>query len=353
VYIRPVRRPVLQNVPTDNVDAEQIAKGSSRRGLGPAFEAPDLGDECYHDGTTAAHAIGELRRLSQLGKPFFMALGFLKPHLPFNAPKRYWDLYDPSKLPLAANPFAPRNATQYSLLDFGELRGFFQIPKSGPIPGSLARKLIHGYSACVSYSDAQMGRVLAELDRLGLHDDTVVIAWGDHGWKLGEHASWCKHSNFEIDARAPMVLRAPGRCPGARTKALVEFVDMYPTLCELCGLEIPAHCEGASMVPLLEAPNRLWKSAAFNQYPRANMTVMGYAMRTDRFRYVEWQSWPQRQVVARELYDHRVDSQENANVADVPQYAAIIQHLSRQMAAGWQAARPDRAGAPGLPACPR
>ncbi len=315
------------------------AVGSSRRGLGPATECADVADDAYQDGRSALAAINELRRLKRSGGPFFLALGFLKPHLPFAAPKRYWEYYDAKNVPLAVNPFAPEGVTEYSLTNWGELRGYFGIPDDGEMPDELARRLVHGYAACTSYADAQLGLVLAELERLGLAGNTVVMLWGDHGWKLGEHGSWCKHTNFEIDARAPLIVRAPQVAdPGSRSRALVEFVDMYPTLCELCGLAVPDHCEGTSLVPLLPEPNRAWKSAAFSQYPRRG--AMGYAMRTDRYRYVEWQDRESGRIRARELYDHGTDPQENSNAAGDPANVALIEELSSRLASGPAAAAP-------------
>lgn len=322
-------------------DAELKAAGSTRRGLGPPFEAADVPDDAYHDGKDALAAIQELNRLSTLDRPFFLALGFHKPHLPFNAPKHYWDLYDPETLPLAENPFEPDGVTEFSLTDYGEIRGYFGVPKTGDIDDDLARRLIHGYSACVSYMDAQLGKVIDEVKRLGLWDNTVVMLWGDHGWKLGEHNSWCKHTNFEIDTRAPLLARAPGMAAaGARTGALVEFVDMYPALCELCGLDVPGHCEGTSFAPLLDSPDRPWKTAAFSQYPRGD--VMGYAMRTDRYRYIEWRERATNAVKARELYDHARDSQENVNIADEAD-ESLLEALSEQLRTGWTLALPGKA----------
>jgi len=313
--------------------------GETRRGLGPAFEAAEVDDNGYHDGADADAAIVELDRLAGLDRPFFLAMGFHKPHLPFNAPKRYWDLYDPASLDLAANPFAPEGVTPYSLVDWGELRGYFGMPAEGPMPNDLARQLIHGYCACVSYMDAQVGRLLAKLDALGLRENTVILLWGDHGWKLGEHASWCKHSNFEIDARAPLIVSTPGTMGAElKTRALVEFVDIYPTLADLAGLDLPKHLEGISLAPLLADPGRPWKAAAFSQYPRAEHNIMGYAVRTDRFRYVEWQDDTTGEARVRELYDHANDPQENVNVVDREAYAEDVPQLAAMLAAGWNAA---------------
>ena len=319
-------------------DAEMVAQGSTRRGLGPPFEAADVPDDAYHDGKDALAAIEALRRVSHSDQPFFLALGFHKPHLPFNAPRRYWDLYDTSSLPLAANAFEPEGVTPYSLTNYGELRGYFGVPKQGDIQETLARKLIHGYCACVSYLDAQLGKVIQALKEFQLWDNTVIVLWGDHGWKLGEHNSWSKHTNFEIDTRAPLLIRSPSmNKKGTRTDALVEFVDMFPTLCELCGLDIPDHCEGTSFAPLLDNPNLPWKKAVFSQYPRGN--VMGYAMRTDRYRYVEWLDLSTNEVRARELYDHAQDMQENVNIVNRMQ-PELVQKLSQQLRNGWQHALP-------------
>jgi len=319
-------------------DAERMASGDRRRGLGPAFEAANVADDAYHDGKDALAAIAELDRLSKLDKSFFLALGFHKPHLPFNAPKRYWDIYKREDLPLADNSFEPYGVTEFSLTNYGELRGYLGIPKDGDIPDDLARKLIHGYCACVSYMDAQLGKVIAKLKQLNLWDSTVIVFWGDHGWKLGEHNSWSKHTNFELDTRAPLLARVPGMAAaGKDTKALVEFVDMYPTLCDACGIGVPEHCEGTSFSPLLDNPQRQWKSAAFSQFPRGK--VMGYAMRTDRYRYIEWQQHDSGEIAARELYDHTRDSQENENIAEKAG-AQLLEELSGQLAQGWRKATP-------------
>ncbi|TKJ36319.1 MAG: iduronate sulfatase [Planctomycetes bacterium B3_Pla] len=307
------------------------------QGRGPAFEAADVAYSAYPDGANTDHAIKELNRLKD--KPFFMAMGLYKPHLPFNAPKKYWDKYKPEDIKLADNPFVPKDAPSYAMTNWGELRNYYGIPKKGPCSDELARQLIHGYYACITYIDAMIGRLLDELDRLKLSDNTAIILWGDHGWKLGEHAGWCKHTNFELDTHVPMILSVPGmRTAGKRTKALTEYVDIYPTLSEACGLELPAHLEGCSMMPLLDDPDRSWKKAAFSQYPRGK--VMGYSMRTKRFRYTEWQDTRTNKVMARELYDHAKDPQENVNAAAEPQYKQDVQRLARMLAQGWRAAMP-------------
>ena len=311
--------------------------GKYRRGVGPAYEAADVADGAYPDGVTCEKAISEIRRLKD--RPFFLAVGFVKPHLPFNAPKKYWDMYDRAKIALPDNPNTPAGAPTYAMSNWGELRGYVGMPRTGRASESQTRTLIHGYYACVTYVDALVGRLTGELDRLGLRDNTVVILWGDHGWKLGEYGSWCKHTNFELDTHVPMILSAPGHAGKQRTDALVEFVDIYPTLADLCGLKIPTHCEGTSMVPLLSDPKRPWKTAAFSQYPRGR--IMGYTMRTSRYRYTEWTERKTRKVVARELYDHQADPGENTNVAGKSENAATIKTLAAMMKAGWRGAKPN------------
>ena len=213
--------------------AKATRKRPAKYGIGPAFEGPDVPDNAYPDGKNAEAAIAQLRKCAKSGKPFFLALGFYKPHLPFNAPRKYWDLYRPEKVRLPKNTDPPADAPGFALTNWGELRQYTGIPRSGNCSEALSRKLIHGYYACVSYTDTLIGRVLDELDRLKLRDNTVIVLWGDHGWKLGEYSAWCKHTNFELDTHVPMIFAGPGVRPGTSTKALAEFVDIYPTLCEL------------------------------------------------------------------------------------------------------------------------
>ena len=305
-----------------------------------AFAAPDAPDDGLPDGQVADAAIETLKRVKD--KPFFLAVGFYKPHLPFVAPKKYWDLYDPAKLELARDQAAPEGAPAYASNDAGELRTYDGIPKKGPLPPELQRELKHGYYACVSYTDAQVGRVLAALDESGLRDRTVVVLWGDHGWQLGEHGTWAKHTDWETATRAPLILAAPGKKPGQTSSALVEFVDIYPTLAELCGLPPVAGLEGVSLVPLLDDPNRTWKSAAFSVWPKripGQGPGLGRAIRTDRYRLVEWRSG-NREPAAYELYDHRTDPGETVNLANRTEMKPVVAELAAQLRAGWKAARP-------------
>jgi arylsulfatase A-like enzyme len=320
----------LEQQARQNAQARQTAK------RGPAWDAPDVADNKLFDGQMAEHAVERLQALSKQDQPFFLAVGFLKPHLPFIAPKKYFDLYDPAQIKLAENPYHPKGSNQYTLTNSGELRAYEGVPKANdPITNDMARQLKHAYYACVSYLDANVGAVLNELDRLGLRENTAVVLWGDHGWKLGEHGEWCKHSNMENDTRVAMLLDAPGYKSGQATDSFAEFVDIYPTLCDLTGLPLPGHLEGTSLVPLLKDPGALVKTAALSQYPRGN--VMGYSIRTDRQRFTRWVSRQNSESeLAVELYDHQTDPAENVNIAgENPQ---LVKELTQRLQAGWRGA---------------
>ena len=328
-----------------NAGASEGGKANVR---GPIYECADVPDNTFVDGKTADLAVKTLDVISKKSEPFFLAVGFHKPHLPWVAPKKYWDMYDPAKIDLAPNQFLPKNAPDYALNpNDGEVRAYKGIPASGPVPPEIQRKFKQAYFAGTSYTDAQIGRVLAELDRLGLRDNTIIVLWGDHGWKLGEHSTWGKHSNVENDVNAPLIFSAPGmKAVGTHSDALVEFVDIYPTLCDLAGIPKPGHLEGTSVKPLLDDPKLSWKTAAFSQYPRnAGKTgagkLMGYTMRTDRYRLTVWVSdTDHAKVDATELYDHQIDPQENVNIAKDPANAELVAKLMIQWKKGWQGAKP-------------
>jgi arylsulfatase A-like enzyme len=308
---------------------------------GPSWKDPDVADGELPDGQTADAVIAAMRELR--GKPFFLAAGFLKPHLPFVAPKRYFDLYKNTRFTPADNPYAPKGAPAVAMHTFGELRSYLDIPKEGPLPPGKDLELVRAYHAAVSYTDAQVGKLLAELDRLGLRDNTVVILWGDHGYHLGDHGLWNKHTNFEQATHAPLILSVPGqKTAGRKTAALAEFVDIYPSLCEICGVPKPEGLEGTSFAPLVANPERAWKKAAFSQYPRGVPGLgraMGYSMRTDRYRFTEW-TVPGKDFRAVELYDYQTDPQENVNLAVLPEHAGQVRQFAEMLHAGWRAAGP-------------
>ncbi len=317
------------------------------RARGLPFESRDVADDALPDGHIADRAIAHLRaHKAGSDRPFFLAVGFLKPHLPFVAPKKYWDLYRPEQIELAAHRDLPAGAPAFAGNGSGELRAYATIPRKGPIPDEQARRMIHGYLACVSYTDAQVGRLLDALDAAGLAKNTVIVFWGDHGYSLGEHGLWTKHTNFEDATRVPLIVVPAGDlakgAAGKSSDALVEFVDVYPTLAELCGLPLPSGLEGISLTPLLEDPRRPWKRAAFSQYPRkvrGQGAAMGYSLRTDRYRFVEWRV-PGKPSLAAELYDHQTDPKETKNLAADPAHAERVRELSAMLEAGWRNARP-------------
>jgi len=329
-WSEPAWRP--QGVPTYRLPENQAlasrrAKQRGSRGRGPAYESADVADDAYRDGVLAEKAVADLRRLRGIGKPFFLAVGFFKPHLPFIAPKKYWDLYDHDEIHLPDNYYPPKDVPKEAIHNFGELRAYAGVPPKGPVSDEMARNLIHGYYACVSYTDAQIGKLLDELDRLDLAENTIVVLWGDHGWNLGEHTLWCKHCCFETSMHVPLIVRAPGIRGGRRTDGLTEFIDIYPSLCELAGLSLPDHLQGKSFVPLLKNPDLGWKTAAIGRYRN------GDTIRSDRFRFTEYTDG-QGRFVSRMLYEHANDPGENVNISERPENRATVQRLAEDLHSG-------------------
>ncbi|NBP81849.1 hypothetical protein EBU58_14260, partial [bacterium] len=267
----PYRLP--ENVALRKKNAEEMfAKygEAAKRGLasGPAYESADVADHEYVDGYNTLLAIKTMKQMASAGKPFFLAMGFHLPHLNWCAPKRYWDLYEPSEIPLIDAGQPPASGAAMGLHASFELRTRSNIPKHGPLDEALARRLKHAYLASTSYVDAQVGLLLAALDEAGLRDNTIVVVWGDHGWHLGDMGVWGKATNYEIATRVPLMISVPGMAArGQSSDALVELVDLFPTLCELADVSRPEHLEGHSFVPLLSEPGQAWKKAAFSQYP--------------------------------------------------------------------------------------
>ncbi|WP_170309948.1 sulfatase [Seonamhaeicola maritimus] len=374
--------------------AEVIAKygeNAPRNGLGkgPAYERADVEDTFYEDGYNAELAIATMKDMVEKNpdKPFFLGMGMKKPHLNWMAPSKYWDLYDPEKIKLATLTDAPENGASMGLHPSFELRARYGIPKKGPIDDEMARNLKHAYLACVSYIDAQIGKMIDALDEAGLRDNTIIMIWSDHGFHLGDMGIWCKATNYEIATRVPLMVWTPDMPKGTRGKksdALVELVDMYPTLCELAGIEKPSHLEGHSFVPLLEDPSQEWKSAAFSQFPtpalrewaanplskgmretyfgplieevegkiKAQMkdkwdrelfenNLMGYAMRTQKYRFIVWKDYTNKdsEPLFYELYDHQTDPGETKNIAD--DNPELVKQLMGQFNKGWKGNLPQ------------
>ncbi len=316
--------------------ADNDKPGAGQRGKGAkgnAFEVSPKSDDELPDGFTAATAVKKLHELKTKGQPFFLAVGFLKPHLPFVAPKKYWDLYDPAKIPLPSIDHLPEGAPEFAGHNNGELHSYANCPPGNPIPADFAKTLRHGYYACVSYTDAQVGRLLDALDKEGLADNTVIVLWGDHGWQLGDHGLWHKHTNFELATRAPLLISVPGqKTAGQKCDAPVEFVDVYPTLADVCGLPIPAGLDGVSLKPWLENPAAPATKVAISQYPRGgtetgNRPLMGYSIRDARWRLTVWRDRHDGTAVATELYDEQNDPAESKNLAGA--HPDVVTRLSK------------------------
>ena len=290
---------------------------------GPATAAPVIDDHKLVDGARTNLAIEDLRRLGQAEKPFFLALGFIRPHLAWISPRKYWDLHDPKTLPVITDGEVTPHTPPYALSNSYELTHYMDLidfPKPWDerrVSDTLARRLMHAYYASVSYVDAQIGRLLKALDEEGLAENTIIVLWSDHGWKLGEHNGWGKMSNYEIDTRVPFIIAAPGlETAGQATDTPVELLDIFPTLCDLTGIDTPDFVQGESLLPLLKNPTAKPDRVAHSQYYRNHDggEYMGYAMRTRTHRFVEWREFGTGRVTARELYDHRVNHSEAANI---------------------------------------
>jgi iduronate 2-sulfatase len=308
---------------------------------GLATEAPNVEDSVLYDGAMTDRAIQVLSEFGE--KPFFLAVGYLKPHLPFVAPKKYWDLYDRASLQLPTPEIPPRDAPSVALHGNSELHMQYTNMRSEPLSEEQTRELLHGYYACVSYVDAQIGRLLGELDRRGLRESTIIVLWGDHGYHLGEQSLWGKLTNFELAARVPLIVSTPnGKGIGAKSSALVELVDIYPSLCELADLPLPSHLEGTSFVPLLDFPDLPWKAAVFTEVVRGN--TKGHSMRTERYRFTRWHKTNSpAETLALELYDLLTHQVEMENIAGRSENEALVEELSAKLDGGWRTALPRSA----------
>ncbi len=299
----------------------------SRRGR--PYEYADVPDSLYTDGIIANRALRAMDQFKR-DRPFFLAVGFLKPHLPFNAPKKYWDLYDDPSESYHRTSEKPHGSPGYAFNNSGELRKYHAVPKKGPIPNVKGDTLLHGYFACVSYMDAQVGKLLAKLDELGVTENTIVVLFGDHGYKFGDFDNWCKDTHFDFDTRVPLIIHHPDKT-GGHTQSIAELIDLYPTLVEAAGVaEPPDHLSGISQMSLFDHPEQSLKTAAFSQRPRKK--VYGYSVRTKDLRMVKWVSRSmQDSVVSLELYDYSKHPVEQENVAYKDEYSDDIDHLMTLM----------------------
>lgn len=303
------------------------------------YEYP-LPENMHHDAMVANRAVDRLETLKH--NPFFLAVGFRRPHLPFNAPKKYWDMYSHHtfRIPLKNRV---KGAPDYAFANWGELRKYHLMPDTGYVSDEYAKKLIHGYYACVSFIDVQIGKLITQLKNLGLYENTIIVLWGDHGYKLGEYGEWCKHTNFELDTRIPLMVRAPGLDTyGTAGKSLVETVDIYPTLCELAGLQLPDHLQGSSFLNVLKDPSVFTNEVAFSQYPRSikreegKQRTMGTSMRTPEWRYTRWIDRKTNEMISEELYDHRSSREEMVNLAQKPEFAQIMEEMRNEFDARYK-----------------
>lgn len=293
------------------------------------YEVTDVPDEGYPDGLTANLAVEKLKECAQKKQPFFLGVGFFKPHLPFNAPKKYWDLYDESQIPLTPSPGIPLDVNLTSLHQSNEFNNGYRMSAerpslSNPVSDAYARKLRHAYFAAVSYTDAQIGKILTALKESGLGDNTIVILWGDHGWHLGDDLVWGKHTLFEWSLRSPLIVRLPGNQKGTISNRIVSAVDIYPTLMELCGIKAPSNLDGRSFTVLLKDPeNKDWENVAYSYFRK------GISVRTGNYRLTKYYRTEMPDI---ELFDHNTDPYENTNIAEV--HPEIAKRLLLQLEKG-------------------
>ena len=301
----------------------------------PFLKVNEGSKNVLNDELVVAHALERLEALKDT--TFFMAVGIAKPHLPFVAPEKYWNMYDPNSIIIPSKE-KPNDHPKYSFSNWGELRKYHGIPANGNLSDEQAINLIHGYRACVSYSDALVGKLITKLKQLNLYENTIIVIWGDHGYKLGDYGDWCKHTNYEIDTRIPLIIKNANATEkgGFTTNTLVETVDVYPTLCALAGLETPKHVQGTSFAEVLSNPEFDWDDVAISQYPR-NSTIngkkvklMGYAMRTKNYRFIKWININTKETIDFELYNHSNGEFEMKNLAKDANYKVLVDSLNEK-----------------------
>ena len=306
---------------------------SYKPNLIPSWQSLDVEDDELADGKTARHTARVLEEIQN--KKFFLTVGFHKPHWPFHVPKKYYDLYEGVKFDPPSSSTMPKDTPAIANVDLGAFSEFQDIPKEGPLSETKTLELIHAYAAATSYMDAQIGRVLDQLDALQLTEKTVIVFASDHGFHVGDHGVWRKYTLFDVSLRSPLIVSIPGQAnQGVKSDALTELVDIYPTLCDACQIPKPLELEGISMIPVFEKPNHPWKTAVFSQKGRN----IGNSIRTDQYRYTEWGNNGRN---GKELYDYHTDPNETENIANLPENKEIVGKLSNHLNAGWQAALPE------------
>lgn len=320
---------------------------------GPAWENADVHDTMYYDGSQLELTKKTLDRIVKADKPFYMGLGFFRPHLPFTVPKKYWDMYEKDLLEAAANPFIPVGAPAWTMNSMYELRhydGFQHIghPNSDFVMNQdTARILKHGYYASVSYVDELFGQLVDHLKSLGIYDNTIIVLWGDHGWKLGDHNSWGKMTNYAIDLQVPLIIRNPYQeNQGKETQSLTELVDLFPTICEMANIEVPDYTQGVSLVQIMQNTDVKLKTAALSQFHRRPQHAadggryMGYSMVTEAYHFIEWYQWDDAKgkrgaLMATELFDRVKDPTEKFNLATSEESSEKVTELSKALELAW------------------
>ena len=293
----------------------------------PTFEYPDVDDYAYNDGKITKRAINKLKTLKRENKPFFMAIGYVSPHLPFIQPKKYWDMYDHNAIKLADNSFQPKNSPDIAIEaqhNSAEMRkNYLDIPSEGKLDDSLARNLIHGYYASVTYMDVLIGELIKGLDDLGLRENTTIVFWSDHGYFLGEHGFWCKHSTFEEAVKIPFIISSPKHVKNKMTASFTELVDVYPTLCDIANIEAPNYLQGKSLMPVLEDPSKILKTEVYTRYKQ------GEAVIDKDFSYTEFNE--KKKYLGNMLYDNHKDHGQNTDISKLPTNELLVKKYKEKL----------------------
>ena len=319
-------------IQSDYQDPESIKRrDDSPRGeygkKGVAFEYPDVDDYAYNDGKITKKAIDKMKMLSEQNKPFFMAVGYVSPHLPFIQPKKYWDMYNHDAIQLADNVYQPKNSPDIAIEaqhNSAEMRkNYLDMHENGPLSDELSRNLIHGYYASITYMDALIGELLKSLDELGIRDNTTIVLWSDHGYFLGEHGFWCKHSTFYEAVKIPLYISAPNYAKNKTTNSFTELVDIYPTLCDIAGITPPKHLQGESVVSVLKDPTKQLKSEVYTRYKQ------GEAVIDKNFSYTEF--YEGEKYLGNMLYDMNKDMKQNTDISKIEANKELVEKYKKKL----------------------